>query len=64
MKVFDIGKVSTNGQSDTEVIANQMFTSAFGNSNEGLGAALAVVLFISIIPVMYVNIRRIQQNRA
>jgi len=64
MKVFDIVKVSTNGQSDTEVIANQMFTSAFGNSNEGLGAALAVVLFISIIPVMYVNIRRIQQNRA
>jgi alpha-glucoside transport system permease protein len=64
MKVFDIVKVSTNGQSDTEVIANQMFTSAFGNSNEGLGAALAVVLFISIIPVMYINIRRIQQNRA
>ena len=64
MKVFDIVKVSTNGNFDTEVIANQMFTSAFGNSDEGLGAALAVILFISVIPVMYVNIRRMQRARA
>ena len=33
MKVFDIVKVMTNGNFDTQVIANQMFTSAFGNSN-------------------------------
>ncbi|MDQ3427980.1 MAG: sugar ABC transporter permease, partial [Gemmatimonadota bacterium] len=37
MKVFDIVKVTTNGNFDTQVIANQMFTEAFGNSNEGLG---------------------------
>ncbi|MBA3400197.1 MAG: sugar ABC transporter permease [Acidimicrobiia bacterium] len=64
MKVFDIVKVSTNGNFGTDVIANQMFTSAFGNSNEGLGAALAVILFISVMPVMYINIRRMQRARA
>ena len=50
MKVFDIVKVTTNGNFDTQVIANQMFTSAFGNSNQGLGGALATILFISVLP--------------
>jgi alpha-glucoside transport system permease protein len=63
MKVFDIVKVTTNGNFDTQVIANQMFTAAFGNSNEGLGGALATILFISVLPVMYVNIRRMQSAR-
>jgi alpha-glucoside transport system permease protein len=64
MKVFDIVKVTTNGNFDTQVIANQMFTSAFGNSDQGLGGALAVVLFISVIPIMIINIRRMQRQRA
>jgi ABC-type sugar transport system permease subunit len=63
MKVFDIVKVTTNGNFDTQVIANQMFTSAFGNSDQGLGGALAVILFISVIPIMFINIRRMQRNR-
>jgi len=62
MKVFDIVKVTTNGNFGTEVIANEMYTRAFGNSNIGLGSALAVVLFVSILPVMYVNIRRMRKN--
>jgi len=64
MKVFDIVKVTTNGNFDTQVIANQMFTSAFGNSDQGLGGAFAVILFISVIPIMFINIRRMQKNRA
>jgi alpha-glucoside transport system permease protein len=64
MKVFDIVKVTTNGNFDTQVIANQMFTSAFGNSDQGLGGAFAVILFISVIPIMVINIRRMQRSRA
>jgi alpha-glucoside transport system permease protein len=63
MKVFDIVKVTTNGNFDTQVIANQMFTSAFGNSDQGLGGALAVILFISVIPIMIINIRRMQKQK-
>ena len=36
---------------------------AFGQSNLGLGSALAVVLFVSVIPVMWINIRRMQRAR-
>jgi alpha-glucoside transport system permease protein len=61
MKVFDIVYAMTNGNFGTQVIANQMWTSAFGQSNLGLGSALAVVLFASVIPIMWINIRRTQR---
>ena len=41
MKVFDIVKVTTNGQFGTQVIANQMFDAIVDPANFGLGAALA-----------------------
>jgi alpha-glucoside transport system permease protein len=62
MKVFDIVKVMTNGNFGTDVIANQMWTRGFSEFNIGLGAALAVVLFVSVLPVMYINIRRMQRE--
>ena len=63
MKVFDIVYAMTNGNFGTQVIANQMWTTAFGQSNLGLGSALAVVLFVSVIPIMWINIRRMQRER-
>ncbi len=56
MKVFDIVKVTTNGQFDTQVLANAMYSEAFQFSNRGIGAALAMVLFLGILPVMVFNI--------
>lgn len=61
MKVFDIVKVMTNGQFGTQVLANDMFTKAFSNFNQGLGAALAVLIFVLILPIMVLNVRRMQQ---
>ena len=63
MKVFDIVYAMTNGNFGTQVIANQMWITAFGQTNLGLGSALAVVLFVSVIPVMWINIRRMQRER-
>jgi alpha-glucoside transport system permease protein len=63
MKVFDIVYAMTNGNFGTQVIANQMWITAFGQSNLGLGSALAVVLFVSVIPIMWINIRRMQRER-
>src|SRR5262249_16191984 len=63
MKCFDIVYAMTNGNFGTQVIANQMWISAFGQSNLGLGSALAVVLFVSVIPIMWLNIRRMQRDR-
>ncbi len=64
MKVFDIVKVITNGQFETQVLANQMFNEAFSFRNRGVGSALAIVLFLSVLPVMVYNIRRMQAEEA
>lgn len=64
MKVFDIVKVTTDGDFDTQVIANEMWQRAFTEFNTGLGSALAVVLFVAVVPVMYLNIRRTQKAAA
>jgi alpha-glucoside transport system permease protein len=62
MKVFDIVRVMTNGNFGTQVIANEMWQRAFTEFNLGLGSALAVVLFLSVVPVMGMNIRRMQRS--
>jgi len=64
MKVFDIVKVMTNGNFDTQVLANEMWQKSFTEFDFGLGSAVAVVLFISVLPVMYINIRRMQRTAA
>ena len=56
MKVFDIVKVTTNGQFGTQVLANAMFQEAFTNFDRGVGAALAIVLFLGVLPVMVYNV--------
>ena len=64
MKVFDIVKVMTNGNFGTQVLANEMWQRAFTEANRGLGSTIAVMLFLSVLPVMYVNIRRMQKEAA
>jgi alpha-glucoside transport system permease protein len=65
MKVFDIvfvmGGPETRG---TEVIAERMIDWFFISNNDGRGAAIAVILFVAIIPVMIVNIRRFREEEA
>ncbi len=62
MKVFDIVKVTTNGQFGSQVLANQMFQEAFSFQNKGKGAALAMLIFVAVLPVMIYNIRRMQRE--
>ncbi len=61
-KVYDIVKVMSGGRSGTNVLANEMINQAFGFSNSGIGSALAILLFLSVLPVMYLNIRRMQKE--
>ena len=63
-KVFDIVWVMTGGRDDTQVIAQQMVQEFFTNRNNGVGAALAVVLFIAVTPILLLNIRRFQAEEA
>jgi alpha-glucoside transport system permease protein len=65
LKVFDIvfviGSAETNG---TEVIAERMLEWFFISNHDGRGAAIAVVLFVAIIPVMVFNVRQFRQQEA
>jgi alpha-glucoside transport system permease protein len=62
MKVYDIVKVTTNGQFGSQVLANQMFQEAFSFGNTGKGAALAILIFLAVLPIMIFNIRRMQRE--
>ena len=61
LKTFDIVYVMTNGAYNTDVIATQMF-SQLSHAHYGRAAAVGVVLFIAIVPLLVVNIRRFQQQ--
>ena len=63
LKVFDIVFIMGNAQSDgTVVIAERMIQWFFSSRNFGRGAAIAVVLFVVIIPVMIWNVRRFREE--
>jgi ABC-type sugar transport system permease subunit len=62
LKVYDIVKVMTNGEFGTSVIANEMFDEAFINRNYGMGSALAVLLFVAVVPLMVINVRRVRKG--
>jgi alpha-glucoside transport system permease protein len=62
LKIFDIVFVMTGGQFETDVIANRMYVEAFQFFNDGRAAALATILFLGVLPVMYVNLRNLRQQ--
>ncbi|MBY5160908.1 sugar ABC transporter permease [Nitriliruptoria bacterium AS10] len=64
LKVFDIVWVMTGGQDGTEVIAERMIRNMFTFRDFGRGAAIAVFMFIAVIPIMIINIRRFREEES
>ena len=62
LKVFDIVYVTTGGRFETEVLANRMFSEMFSFRNFGRASAIAVILFIAVVPIMVVNIRNLRRQ--
>lgn len=60
LKVFDIVRTMTGGNFQTSVVANEFYTQSFRQFNSGLGAALAVLLFIIVIPVVIYQVRQLR----
>ncbi|MDM8528715.1 sugar ABC transporter permease [Anaerolineales bacterium HSG24] len=58
LKIFDVVWVMTGGQFGTEVIATAFYRQSFVARNAGLGSATAVVLLVTVIPVMIYNLRQ------
>ena len=63
LKVFDIVRTMTAGNFDTSVVANEMYTQAFRANEPGRGAALAVILFILVLPIVIYNVRVLRSQK-
>jgi len=62
LKVFDIVRTSTGGQFNSSVLALEMYNQAFRSREDGHGAALAVLLFILVIPIVGYQVRQLRQR--
>lgn len=64
LKLFDIVRVMTGGNYGTNVIANEFYLQQFTYANTGRGAAIAIVLLVAVIPVMFYNLRSFRERKA
>lgn len=58
LKVFDIVYAMTNGQWQTQVLANYMFDKITRASDWGVGSASAIVIMLLVLPILIWNIRQ------
>ena len=63
LKVFDIVRTMTAGNFNTSVVANEMYTQAFRASEVGRGSALAIILFVLVLPIVIYNINMLRKQR-
>jgi alpha-glucoside transport system permease protein len=56
LKVFDIVFAMTNGQWQTQVLANYMFDKLFRANDWGVGSASAIVIMLLVSPILIWNV--------
>ena len=56
LKVFDIVFAMTNGQWETQVLANYMFDKLFRANDWGVGSASAMVIMLLVLPILVWNV--------
>jgi alpha-glucoside transport system permease protein len=64
LKIFDIVYVMTNGNFNTNTIANRMYFELFAANNLGHASAIAVILLVVALPVVFINIRQFRAEEA
>ncbi|MGW1891726.1 carbohydrate ABC transporter permease [Streptomyces sp. NPDC002004] len=64
LKVFDLVFIIAPGssQADANVLALQLYRSAFSDDQPGIASAIAVLLLLLVIPVMLFNVRRLRRE--
>ncbi|MFE2104644.1 carbohydrate ABC transporter permease [Kitasatospora sp. NPDC059463] len=63
LKAFDIVRTMTGGNFGTQVLANEMYSQSFVQFNTGRGSALAVILFLAVLPLVAYNILQLRKER-
>lgn len=62
MKIFDVVLAMTGGNFNTSVLALEWYRVFFESSSIGPASAIVIVLFVLIVPLMYVQIRTVKQQ--
>ena len=62
LKIFDIVFTMTNGNFGTEVIASMQYKQMFRFYHYGRGSAIAIVLVLAVIPVMWYNLKQFSKR--
>jgi alpha-glucoside transport system permease protein len=62
LKVFDVIYVTTGGNFDTSVVGVRKYQEMFRLRNFGQATTMAVILLVSVVPIMVVNIRNLRRQ--
>ncbi|QKW06813.1 sugar ABC transporter permease [Streptomyces sp. NA04227] len=64
LKIFDLVFIIAPGssQDDANVLALQLYRSAFSDDQPGIASAISVLLLLLVVPVMLFNIRRLRRE--
>ncbi|WP_229924545.1 carbohydrate ABC transporter permease [Streptomyces sulfonofaciens] len=64
LKIFDLVFIIAPGssQDDANVLALQLYRSAFADDRPGIASAISILLLLLVVPVMLFNIRRLRRE--
>ncbi|MGH1412154.1 MAG: carbohydrate ABC transporter permease [Pelagimonas sp.] len=62
LKVFDIVFAMTNGQWETQVLANYMYDKLFRTSDWGVASASAMIIMLLVTPILVWNVRNARKE--
>ncbi len=63
LKIYDIVATLYDGQYKTDVLAHAMYNDYFVTGQVGRGAALAVILFLCVVPLVAYNVVQLRKER-
>lgn len=65
LKIFDLVYVIPPGSArdDANVLAVELYNTAFVDGDAGVASAISIFLFVLVVPVMLLNIRRLRRER-
>jgi alpha-glucoside transport system permease protein len=62
LKVFDIVLAMTNGQWNTQVLANYMYDKLFRSFDWGVGSASAMIIMLLVLPILVWNVQNARKE--
>ncbi|MBC9734911.1 carbohydrate ABC transporter permease [Nocardioides marmotae] len=64
LKAFDIVRTTTGGNYDTSVLAYQFYVEYFRSYDQGTATAIAVLIFLLVLPIVIYNVRQMRKLEA